>query len=137
MGQYLFPDPPGCKAFGCFWEVGRMVHLKYKAQISKMLAIKDGQTLVCQYNVIKKNKYKYIYLRTKHGTISPFSILLSHDEHTPWWIGPAPSEKDDHQPCTLHVSLHSHSLSAQKSGPSLNFQSKGHSSHSLTQGKLL
>lgn len=24
------------------------------------------------------------YLRTKHGTISPLSILLSHDEHTPW-----------------------------------------------------
>lgn len=53
-----------------------------------------------------------IYPRTKHGTISPFSILLSHDEHTPWWIGPSPSERDDNQTSTLPVSLPStsHSL---------------------------
>lgn len=74
-----------------------MVHFnkkKNKSQISKMSAIKDNRNLVFQYNVGKKEN-SGIYLRTKHGTISPFSILLSHDEHTPWWIDPAPSEKDD------------------------------------------
>lgn len=44
----------------------------------------------------KKKSICDIYPRTKHGTISPFSILLSHDEHTPWWIGPSPSERDDY-----------------------------------------
>lgn len=50
-------------------------------------------------------KHCDIYPRTKHGTISPFSILLSHDEHTPWWIGPSPSERGDYQASTLPFSL--------------------------------
>lgn len=115
MGRFLFPDPPGCKVSGCFWEVGRMAHFMDKAQISNMSAIKAGLDPCISVQRVKiKKKKKYIYLRTKHGTISPFSILLSHDEHTPWWVGPAPSEKDDYQASTLHASLHSHSLSAQK-----------------------
>lgn len=75
-----------------------MEHLKKKNNknlISKMSAMRDDPTLVYQYNLEKLPTD--IYLRTKQGTISPFSILLSHDEHTPWWIDPAPSEKDDGQ----------------------------------------
>ena len=47
-----------------------------------------------------------IYPRTKHGTISPSSILLSQEEHTPWWIGPSPSESDIYRVSTLPIPSH-------------------------------
>lgn len=85
-----------------------------------MSAMQDDPTLVCQYNLEKVPTG--IYLRTKHGTISPFSILLSHDEHTPWWIDPAPSEKDD---CQARVYLflftsYGHKPEFQSKGPILS-----------------
>lgn len=76
-----------------------------------MSAMRDDPTLICQYNLEKLPTD--IYLRTKHGTISPFSIRLSHDEHTPWWIDPAPSEKDDCQ-ARFYLFIFTSYLSAKK-----------------------
>lgn len=109
--------------FYCFLSTGAARIDKFKLIIAALgeLAQQESQStdfpecqmfpLTC-YNIGSFEIHCDIYPRTKHGTISPFSILLSHDEHTPWWIGPSPSERDDNQTSTLPVSLpsSSHSL---------------------------
>lgn len=114
-GAIPVPGPTSMQGVWLFlgsWKDGALQQKNSKKLISKMSAMWDDHTLVLSVQHGKKSPTD-IYLRTKHGTISPFSILLSHDEHTPWWIDPAPSKKDDYQASTLFVSLHSHSLTVQ------------------------
>lgn len=99
------------------------------------------QISVTDSRLQRSKEKRDIYPRTKHGTISPFSILLSHEEHTPWWIGPSSSERDDYQASTLLVSVSlplagSNKPRVKKSGPNAFSQRWGRFTRTQPNGKL-